>query len=86
MKNADMPAMPTWELNGKGEQEMTGTGLTKYEHVLLELTKALIIGGQTDAEGAIIRAQRIADVYFKRLDGRANRCRRQHEKQLNDPE
>lgn len=32
MKNADMPAMPTWELNGKGDPEMTGEGCTKREY------------------------------------------------------
>jgi len=32
MKNADMPAMPTYELNGQNVLQDTSYGLTKREH------------------------------------------------------
>lgn len=73
MKNADMPAMPTYELNGQNFLEDTSYGLTKREHFAAMAMQGLlsanaIYGGKTNDRASLAKdAIAFADALLKEL-------------------
>lgn len=63
MKNADMPAMPTWELDGQGSQEMTAAGLTKREYIA-----ALVVQGLASNSRLVDTGEKRAKLAIKWAD------------------
>lgn len=70
MRNADLPAMPIWELNGWGEQELSSTGLTKREMFAMAAMQGMLSTGSRGfaAHALAARAIEYADALLAGLE------------------
>lgn len=68
LQNKDMPAMPTYELNGQNVLQDTSYGLTKREMFAMHAMSNLKLGDYLNAEDLAHDAVLMADTVLKELE------------------